>query len=330
MKVKILGFELEMKSGVSVGEFYQQLESYEDKEIIILGKTNVIYTDVIDGYICGIVLNYKSNKKSIVTTRDSDGDLMVRKDKLKKGEKGTEVSLFVINPETMKGLFYSYAGATSPSALGEIFKKCHQKVHTYKVADYKSELTNCGMKDVSDIAKKVRNKFPGKFDFTLLVTPSDLSDVLQQCKEVSQVTVRARDVLSDGGTFAPLDSIAKKSTVAVDIDPGADIGLIRKVVKNVFKPFVESEKENALRIYGTAYDGESLSLKVGENCDHFGWYHYDEFVDYLPKRKWKKYKKCEALGLLIKKMCEHSVVFGSIPKKNEWKLKSVKDEALVS
>lgn len=64
MKVSVLGFELNFSDGISIGEFYQQLESVEDKEIKVHGKKHIIYTDIIDETITGIVLSYRSIKGS--------------------------------------------------------------------------------------------------------------------------------------------------------------------------------------------------------------------------------------------------------------------------
>ena len=148
MKVKILGFQLELAKNISVGEFYQQLESIEEQEILIHGKTHILLTDIVKDYICGVFLTYKTNKKSLATQKDKSGELIVNKATLKPGEHGTEVSVFCVNPVTLKGLFYSYSGAASPTGIQSFFRKQHGVIKRQKIKDYKNQLTDFGTKNI--------------------------------------------------------------------------------------------------------------------------------------------------------------------------------------
>lgn len=51
MRVSTLGFEIKLAKGVTVGDFYQQIEAIEDKEIDLKSRKTVLYTDVVDGLL---------------------------------------------------------------------------------------------------------------------------------------------------------------------------------------------------------------------------------------------------------------------------------------
>ena len=325
MKVNILGFEIKMAQGVEVGDFYQQLELIEDKEINLKSRKTILYTDVIDNYICGLVLSYKSNKKSLVSARDIDGDLTVTKNVLKDDEHGTEVSLFVIHPHSLKGLFYSYSGSVSPTGFAELLKKRHDADLRFKKQSYKDELTQFNTKKVTNIGKKISEKYSGAFSLSLLATPSDLKKLLPRYGEIKQVILRATNALSEGGRYTPLEDITKRSSIIVDIEQGGLLKDVKSRILSVFGPYAKQQKETALRVIGLAHSGEELSLVVAENNDNFGRIDYDEYVDLLPRKKWKNYTKCIALLRLLEKVIETDVVFGDKPLDKKWKINSAKD-----
>ena len=324
MRVSTLGFEIKLAKGVTVGDFYQQIEAIEDKEIDLKSRKTVLYTDVVDGLLCGIVLSYKSSRKSLITARDKDGDLKVTKNTLKKNEHGTEVSIFSINPMTLKGLFYSYSGSVSPTGFAELLKKCHDKDLKYKKSSCKDELTEFGAKPVKNVNKKISERYSGSFSLSLLVTPADLNRLLPRYSAIKSVILRASNALSDGGRYTPLEDISKRSSVIVDIDQNSMIGDVTDKIKKVFGGYAKQKEETVLRVIGLAHSGEELNLIVGENNDNFGRIDYDEYVELLPLVKWKEYNKCEALERLIEKIMETDVLFGKLPPNVDWKHRSTK------
>ena len=163
MNVNILGFKLEFSNNISIGEFYQALESIENQELKIAPKTYISYLDIKSGYIIGLILSYKTNKKSLATKRDNEGDLIVTISEMAPGEYMTEANVFCINPYTLKGLVYSYIGSTSANAFKSIFRKCHSNVVRYKKKDYKNELTNFGEKKVENLQDKLTAQFFRRF-----------------------------------------------------------------------------------------------------------------------------------------------------------------------
>ncbi len=324
MRVNILGFKLNFSQNISIGEFFQELESVEDKETTIYGRTHIPYVDVNDGLIIGLVLSYKSNKKSLATKRDADGDLVVTKSTLDPNEHGTEVSVFCINPATLKGLIYSYTGALSPTGFRQLLKKQHQRVKRKKIKDYKNEITDFGNKNVSDIKTKIISNFHGEFDMTLLTTPSDLKQILSRFSEIDKVILRAENALEQAGIYTPIDPFTKKTHIQIDFDKKQPINKLKKIIATVFNPYAAYKQAKTFRLIGLAQSGEALELAVGENNDNFGKIDYDDYVELLPRYKWKEYTASEATNRLKKKIKELNSVFGHVPD-TSWKILSAKD-----
>ncbi len=324
MKVKILGFRLSLAKNISVGEFYQQLEAVEEKEISINGRTHILLTDIVNDYICGVFLTYKTNKKSLATQKDKNGDLIVNKATLKPGEHGTEVSVFCINPSTLKGLFYNYNGAASPTGIQKFFRDQHNAVKRLKIDDYKNQITDFRTKNIDGASKKARKMFEGDFHLRILVTPSDLEGIIPRYKEIHQVILRAEDALANAGVFSPIEPMTKKAHLQVDLykeNPTKEVG---RLIRKIFSPYASWKKDRVLRVVGLSHSGDALELAVGDNQDHFGVIDYDDYVELLPLLRWKEYTECEALLKLIAQCDGMSEVFG-ITNGADWKITSAKD-----
>lgn len=324
MKVKIVGFELEIAKNISIGEFFQQLEAIEGKEVAIYSKKHVLLTDVVDGFICGLILTYKDNKKSLATQKDSDGDLIINKSELKKGEHGTEVCVFCLNPSTKKGLLYNYTGSASPTSINELFRRQHETIRLSKIKDRKNQLSDFGKRNIDNLDKKARDMYWGKFALNILVTPSDLEKLLPKYQEIHKIVLRADNALDDAGCFTPIEPMTKKAHLQLDLHKDSPILEVKKLVKSIFQPFSSWKKEQTLRLIGLSHSGDILELAVGDNQDNFGKLDYDDYVDLLPSTKWKNYSTCNALTKLITECSEQTEIFGVIGD-TSWKLFSAKD-----
>jgi hypothetical protein len=103
-RVRVSAFEVEFAENLDIGNFYQSLEALERKEIpIVPGRRCLLLTDVVGGYIVGIALNFRDDKKNIVTVNNNN-NLEVVKNSLKDNEHNTEATVFLMHPVTKMGL----------------------------------------------------------------------------------------------------------------------------------------------------------------------------------------------------------------------------------
>ena len=326
MIVHKYGFKLKLAKNLSVAEFFQELERFDDKEVTIQSRVRVPYFDVKDNYIVGCVLTYKTNKKSLVSERDGAGDLIVKKSELGEGEHGTEVSMVCINPSNLHGLFYSYTGALSHMALHELLKKAHTSLKKQRKKDFKNQLTQLSDKPVANLAQKLEEEYSGDLEFTALSTQSDLNSMLDEFSEIQELVVRSEDILSAAGTYSPLDPFARSATISVSIekDPTFSIKNLLTAIKGSFSHYNNYGAADRFMIRGIALNGEEIRRVVGENANEFGSESFDDFVSKLPVSKWKLYKNSTALKDLMDTIKAKTVIFGTKPKK-PWKLQSAKD-----
>ncbi|MCH8478704.1 MAG: hypothetical protein LAT56_12275 [Wenzhouxiangella sp.] len=211
MRVDVVGFKILPFSGVEIGEVFQSLENKTDTEMSLQIGTVVPYFTVVEGWIVGQLIRFRSNKKSIVSKRDENGDLLVDKQELASDEHGTEVTIMALNPSTLRGVFYSYRGAVTPNGLKRIFQYSFSEIRRQKIKELRNQLTQFGDKKVVAIDKRIQASFPYDFDLKLLSTPRDVDQVLKHFQEISSVHVNSEDALSKAGFFSPLEAYSKRA-----------------------------------------------------------------------------------------------------------------------
>lgn len=325
MNVNTVGFKLKLRNNVSIADLLQELEALEDKEITIYGRIHVPYVDVVNNLLVGLVLSYRSSKKSLISERDSSGDLIVRKSELKDGEHSTEVGIFCINPETLKGLLYCYFGSVTVTGFGRLLNKAHSSAFKRAAKEYKRQLTDFNRKKDPKLQNKINKHFSGGFSINTLSTPSDLNSLVGQFDEIESIFVKADDMLEKSGRYVPLEPYAESASLKIDFSEKMRRvkGQFVTAIKQVFNRY-DRYQSNKFLLVGIGHNGEEISRILGENNDEFGKMPYDDYVEKLPKRKWKLYKNCTAMKELLNTIDSYSAVFGAPPTAS-WKRMSVKD-----
>lgn len=326
MNVSNVGFKLELAKNISIGEFFQEMEAFEDKESNVYGRIHVPYFDTASGYIIGSILSYRGSKKILTTERDQHGDLIVKRSELSDGENGTEVCMFCINPATMKGLMYCYFGSITLPAFQALLQRIHTKVKARKRKEYRNELTQFSTKKIANLSDKLEKQFKGRLVIRPLATPADLNSILKNFAEIQTIIVRSEDMLSDAGIYKPIDQFARSASMRIDIEKSLTTaaGKFAQSIKSVFNHYNSYKKAEKFMLLGIAHNGDEISRIIGENNEEFGKQGYDEYVDKLPSTKWKDYKSCAALKQLLKQIKSTTIVFGQLPG-SKWKFKSKKD-----
>lgn len=325
-KVKISGFQLTFSDNIKIGEVYQQLERFENQEIKLSGGRNGIYlVDTHENYICGILITFRDDKKSVATKRDEDGNLKVIKSELRKDEHASEASVFFINPITKSGLFYSYFGGSNAAALSKIFSNAHKNARKYAIKSYIDEkLSQSKSKDKSKFSEKANSLYGGKFKLTIMVTPKDIKSLLSEFEEINTIEVKADGLIDNVSEFSPLISLHEKPRILTKIAKQFR-RKAHKEVEEVAKKLGGLSYDDLFKVIGKSFSGEELSRKVGDNTSEFGIMGYDDYIDKLPDDTWTQYKFCAAHNGLQAKMVKYSAVFGVPGSTQSWKIVSAKD-----
>ncbi len=320
MKVRVVGISLEFCKGLTLGEVFQHLES-NSKTIIKHHDEYFYFVDIVNNYITGCILRFKSNKKSIATERDSAGDLKINKSELKSNQTSTEMSVFVINPDSLQGLFYDYSGSVSVSGMSFIWKKAHNEARTQKRRDLIKQYSRGGDFSVEKAREQAEIDLDGLFRLKALCTKGDLEALLKRYEVLKELEYTSDDLLEDAGRFVPQHNLlVKRGKMSFSFNEVFDPSEIKKYIKSVFP---QTKRENEiLRIRGLAHSGDEISQVVGENTIEFGRLEYDDYVDLLPSDLWKNYTSSDSLGKLLYRITQLQDTFGQSPNNIDWKLAS--------
>jgi hypothetical protein len=317
-KVNALGFQLKLAENITIGEFYSAMQSHADAEIEVKPTRHVLYVDKKDGYIIGLILTYRNHRRYMEAKRDENGALLVSKLEVEQGANGTEVNVFILNPETCRGILYTYFGSISAGRTWRLFRNIHESVRIEKIERY---VRNSGAKTESAITKKrgfARKHYKGDFSLDVLVSESDLDGLLRQFRSFSKVEIRAVEGLTDAPMLSPLRDVTHTANVDLSIDHKAKQSAVKKALKEAFASINPSSIGKTLRLIGADLSGEELSLRLGENRNDYGTHNYDDYVVELPDDKWADFQSCPAISRAIAIVVAYKATFGQPTGSASW------------
>jgi hypothetical protein len=224
----------------------------------------------------------------------------------------------VINPDTRKGLLYTYYGALSPVKAAKIFKAIFLSVKkvlvdlhmSQAIASYGASATAKHKRDAHGAAMAY---YAGKFNMRVLVTEEDLGSLLAKYKQIERLEVSAVQGLLDAPKLKPLSGLARSSHYGMTFESE---GPVAKIASGIMQAFGSSVDET-LRIVGTSLSNEDLSQCVGENRDDYEKVDYDLYVTELPDDYWSNYNNCKSMNRAIATMVRYRSTFGT-PSKTKW------------
>lgn len=314
-KVNAVGFQVELSNNINFVKFYDALKNEQNKEIIIHGTTSVHYITVKEDYIVGLILTYKNHRRSIETSKDEDGNLIIGKLQTPDGSNGTEASLFAINPSTKRGVIFTYFGSISIVKTKTLFKRIHDSLRKTLISEYVEELEKQNKsKKIKGAHKKANEHFNGEFDIKLLVSPTDIDNLLKKYKSFTKVEIRSIEGLVDSPTFSPVSNVVSSTSLDMNISSKTNANLVMTSIKALLNPTGTFNTEWVMRIIGKSHQNEDLSLQLGENKDDYGKFDYDDYVDELPSEKWVEFPECKAMARAISTLKKFNATFG-IPTK---------------
>lgn len=284
------------------------MTSGEGVEVNVGSNIHVYYCGVYDNYIGGIILTYKDHRKYMDSTRDSDGNLLVRKHEIESGYNGTEATVFMLNPANGKGLLDSYLGAISPTNFGRLLSKVHSQCRRQLITAKASELVSSEGITKSQARSRALNYYGGDFEYNLLATDDDLN-VIDDFSAIKKVSVGFEAALIDAPTFTPVMDLASAGNISINIEESNSVQNVQAAIRTMWAAFGTSESK--LSLLGVlASSGEELQLKLGKNIKHFGQCKYDDYIDYLPDTKWIDFPESQAFTRILESIKGKTATFG--------------------
>ena len=323
MKVNIIGFELDFASNVSFGEVYQLIESGAGKKHKFYGDKYLYFTDVKQDLVIGVLLRLKKDKNRI-TTKETGNDFMVDISELGSGESSTEVSLFCINPDTKKGVFYQYFGGLSIATLRVMWRPAHNKVQSAKIKDLAKEYREHNKYNKEKAREKAKEHYNGIFGIETLTPKATVDSIFQLVTSIKEFKINSKNAIQNAGKYSPQSSFIKKSKIELAFEqPAAWFEHIKRYIKTIMPATVDDD--DIIRIVGETLSGEEKAFVIGDNLDEFGNFEFDKFVKKLPKAKWSDYENCKAMDILHNLVETKPIIFGRPSPAKNWRLSSKKN-----
>ncbi len=313
-KVCALGFQITFNPKVKFGELIKALKLECDKEIENGAATHVLFLDESQNYIIGSAITLKGHKKSIESRRDDKGKLIITRSELADNTTGLEPTLFAINPNTQKGVYYRNYGSPSLNALKRIFRRSHDKIVKERLkeavdAEYQKKPKGDEDKSKRKIQKKLQNTFDGSLDIQILVTPDDLADLMKKYEKLNRCEITATEALLPSTLLTPLSPMVAGSKVSLRFDNKGGFNKVKTAVLHAFK----NKHYEKIKLIGRGFNGEDLQEFVGQVKDYYHTYTYDEFVEELPEGVWLEYSQSRAMARLLDIITEKTATFGRKP-----------------
>lgn len=315
--VNRLGFEFKFANNISVTDFYKKALEYNEKSITYQSTSYFIYVSFLKDVLAGQIIKYKDDEHFLESKKDPQGNLLVSKRSTTKGFKGTEAATFVINPTSGKGLLDTYMSSVSPHIFGKILSKIHSDVRRGLINSKAEELISLDEELSRKEAKSnSRSHFSGEFQFNLLMTNNDFSELSKTIKYVKKIIVDFEPALVSGTTFSPLLEIAKKGKIEVSVQENTSINSISKELSNMYSS-IKGERSK-LKFLGQLHSGQDIQRELGDNLQYFGKQSYDDYIKSLPEKLWKNYIYSASINSLITAISQYSAVMGKVPKIENW------------
>jgi len=329
MKVKIQGFELSLCNGVGLPELFQLLESGQNKTMPVNNDEYVYMVDVKDNFIVGLLLRFSDVKKFITTSRGNSGELLIKvPDLTDENLDDTEASIFCINPDTLRGAFYTYRRSLTRKLLTTLLSRKHNFLKTKKLEDLKDEYSQLDPAKRKAASAKANKEITGSFNFELLCTQASIDLLLNSYDEITEMSVTAKDGLPDGGMYSPASAYVKSTSITTKFEKNKSQSLVEQIKGFVRKVSGNLGEDDAIKLYGKLESGAQAWLSLGENISEFDILQFDRFVDMLPEENedWKEYINCAATVRLINLLKIETAIFGKAPKNAAWRLPSASTE----
>ncbi len=319
--VHLMAFDFNFSKNITMDDFHYWMEMLEKQDIKANGYTCKIMSTLKDGYIVGLILSYKGDKK-ILATRDDKSELVIDKISLTSDQNSTQASVFCIEPTSQSGMFYSYHNGIAVGLFGEFFKKIHDKSRLEKIKSKQVEKPN------KNQAKIKSEFFPGEFNLHIKSTKADMEFILENMSDVNSVDITMGPAVDPAPMFRSLIPFANKFSTKISLEGKQSatnkIGAVRTLLKDI-------EKQASLisyKVRGKNLTGRNIDFKMGENVEHFGEYNLDDFIEMLPAEKWIDFTDCGALNVLMEKMKKNVAVFKKPSPIESWKFKKTKAELI--
>lgn len=319
-KVKVIAFSVKPSTGVDIGNFFQALESMDGEENLkAYGRSHLLRTRIVNGYITLILLKVSGDKKSVISRKISKDQHQVVTHTLRESESGVEVVLLAINPANGLGIMYNYWKATSPGMLTDILTKANNKARRWIASSRLKEMQARGIEKKKAI-EAISEEYPFNFELNIIKDKLGISDILQSIKDLKTIVVSGESIDTNQGEMTPFTNIMPVRRIEYRARRREKTSAIRNAAINIVSRILGINESTQVMLSGLNHEGELTYLNVGDNIRVLDEMNFDDYVDLLPNDYWENFWKSAASRKLLRIIQDYDTIIGTPPNVKTWRV----------
>lgn len=257
MNVKLLGMEWEMEGGVPANQFFQHLKSLNGKSVKFGGYDRLLYSGDRDNYYVGLFVTQKDQRKTCEVERSADKRFRITVRSLAKNSKLADFNFFVVNKNTLRGLYQHYHTSCSIPQFGNFCSREYDGLSNKLCSEEIAKGAN---------EKATRAKYADSMSCSVLVRLEKLPALLAELSRISAFEFAYKSFAVNEPIFAQVadDVTTEWHTVRFSKDGAFD------KVRRAIVDLVKHREIGRGKITGKDDEGLERTIKLFNTPDFFG------------------------------------------------------------
>lgn len=270
MKIKLLGFRLELNPALSFVELTTKLTSQSGEPTQHAGSTWILKIKDQGKYVVGSLVAIKGQRKFPQIDINS---LKLSVQELEKGKNLASFNFFVISKRNQNGLYSHYFGSTSVSALASLLNSIGKTITgPRKTAELKA------VAEAGPIGKAKRNaireRYKDAVKCSYLVSKPQLENVLANWQRLKTLEYTFTHLEPGTRPYAGLQPFVRAETTRLALDKESAFDAVRKAVLR----YVKDLDYARARVEGVDDAGVERIINLLNTPDWFGELDYSRIL----------------------------------------------------
>jgi hypothetical protein len=274
MEVGIYGYEWFPGGGVSIDILNDSL-AVENQEGMVFDRyqRNLFFVEKGE-YWAGIFVTSKDQTKVTELFNDR-GELKAEIRELPAGHKPMDFNFFVLNPQSMKGVYQHYYGAASLGVFCRFVRSNYNKLRDGKI---KEAIQRGGGDGISNKAKKsIKKSFGKPFKYAQIIRKESLEQLIEQFKHITEFSFYADSYFPEEKAFTGVSKHYRSHLQRFTFSRKSKVSLIGGAVIKA----VRGADLDRFSIKGIDEDNDNWTVKADIDLqvpDCFKKYDYEDIV----------------------------------------------------
>lgn len=266
MKIKLLGINFKLGSGISLSDLFKYIAKTEASPIEVGNYGRFLYIGERDDCHVGLLITTKNHKKFLEFKQDKVNAKLEARD-VSEGAKFAEFNFFAIHKRTGRGIYQYYHHSCSLNTFGIICRQYYEKLKIEKIAEALEQCAEITPKN----EKAIKKRFAGKLDWEIVVRPEAFDTLIERLKSIKAVTLSLSTLAYERTAFTPLSRVAKNMTQRYSFAAKSSVATLIDGIRSV----IQNSSVDGAKVEGVDCDGLDQVIKLVNTPDFFGEFDFD-------------------------------------------------------